>query len=345
MSYIETWKQIKKGEIHSLYLCYGSETYLIEDIVQAIISRVLDPDERDMKLMRFDMRETPVETAIEEAYTFPFMGGTKVVIIQHPYFLTGQKPKEKIEHDLQQLADYAERKPEETIFIVQAPYEKLDERKKAVKQLRKHAAVMEAAPLTDKELRSWLDTRAKTLGAVIDDTAKEKLLSLTGDNLLMLTSELNKLSVHSDDGSITAAQVEALTARSLEHDIFALVDHVVQKRTAKAIRIYRDLIKQKEAPIKIASLMVRQFRILYQVKQLMQQGYGEKMIASRLKLHPFAVKLAGKQVRNFSSDVLLDQIDALAELDFRIKSGAVEDVLGVELYLLGRSVPEDRRLT
>ncbi|SDN44054.1 DNA polymerase III subunit delta [Alkalicoccus daliensis] len=339
MSYLDRLKEIKQNNIAPVYLLYGNETYLMEDVLQKLITQVLAPEEQDMKLLKFDMTEESIDTAVEEAYTFPFMGGKKVVVVKDAYFLTAQKRKEKVEHDITKLNEYALRAPEETVFIILAPYEKLDERKKVVKQLRKQAAVLDAKPLNEKELRKWLEEKASELNTAIDSAAVEKLLSLVGDNLLMLTSEMNKLATHSEDGVIRAEAVETLVSRSLEHDIFSLVDHVVKSDIENAMRIYRDLIKQKEAPLKILALMVRQFRILYQVKQLVQQGYGEKMIASRLKLHPFAVKLAAKQSRQFEAATLLSLLDDLAELDFRIKTGKIEEELGVELFLLSRSKP------
>lgn len=337
MSYLEVIKEIKNNRISSLYLLYGSETYLIEDVLGRLIEKTVAPEEHDMKLLRYDMSESSIEEAVEEAYTYPFMGGKKMVVVKDAYFLTAQKKKEKVEHDIAKLTEYAERAPEETTFVVLAPYEKLDERKKIVKQLKKHGAFFEAKPLSEQELRRWLDDKARELGVTIDSTAKEKLLSLVGDNLLMLTSEMNKLATHADQEAILTGDIEKLVARSLAHDIFALVDHVVKSNVSDAMRIYRDLIKQKEAPLKILALMVRQFRILYQVKQLVQQGYGEKMIASRLKLHPFAVKLAAKQSRQFEAKALLQLLDDLAELDYRIKTGKVGEELGVELFLLGRN--------
>ncbi|PRO65087.1 DNA polymerase III subunit delta [Alkalicoccus urumqiensis] len=337
MSYLERVKELKRGEIKPLYLLYGTESYLVEDITQRIIRNSLEQGEEEMNLIRLDMEETPVDLAVEEAYTFPFFGARKVVILKNAYFLTGQKRKEQVEHTVQKLADYAASPSEETVLIVQVPAEKPDERKKAVKLLRKHGAVLDASPLQESELQRWMTSRVEEEGASLGQGAAQRLLELAGTNLLVLSSELNKLAIRAGDGPIERRHVEELTARSLEQDIFALVDAVVKQDVTTAVRIYHDLLKQKESPLKITALMVRQFRILYQVKQLMQQGYGEKMIASRLKLHPYPVKLAARQARSFESSYLLRILDELAELDFRIKTGGVEEQFGVEWFLLSRN--------
>ncbi|CAM3794512.1 DNA polymerase III subunit delta [Alkalicoccus chagannorensis] len=336
MSYVHELKNIQNGDISPLYLITGTESYLIEDIIQKITGRVLSLEEQEMNLLRFDLEETPVEAVVEEGMTFPFMGGAKVVIAKNASFLTGQKGKEKVEHRTDSLLQYVQNPPPETVMIITAPYEKLDERKKLVKNMKSSARTVSAAPMQEKDIRQWLDTKALELNTAMSDAAKEKLLTLVGGNLQMLTSEVNKLAMHADGERIEAESVALLVARSLEQDIFALVDHVVKAEAEGALRIYRDLLKQKESPLKILSLMVRQFRILYQVKHLASQGYGEKMMASRLKLHPFVVKLAVRQSKSFQPSFLLQQLDELAELDFHIKTGRVDESTGVELFLLKR---------
>ncbi|WP_078577129.1 DNA polymerase III subunit delta [Salipaludibacillus agaradhaerens] len=337
MSYVDVLKEISKGNLSPLYLLYGSETYLIEDILQRIISATLSREEQEFNLSKFDMQEHAVEIAIEEAYTYPFMGGKRVVIVKNAYFLSAQQTKEKIEHDIKALQSYIDNPALETIFILLAPYEKLDERKKLVKLLKKQGVIMEGKPLEEKDLRQWIGNRGEEFGVTFDAEAQGALLALTSANLMIMASEIKKLALHVGEGAIVKQHhVEGLVARSLEQDIFALVDSVVKSNVPRALKIYKDLLKQKEAPLKIVALMVRQFRILYQVKQLVSQGYGEKMIASQLKLHPYVVKLAGRQVKKFDDSQLLMLIDQLAELDYQIKTGQVHDELGVELFLLKR---------
>lgn len=337
MSYVNVLKELNNGKLSVLYLLYGPETYLIEDILQRIISQAVSPEEQEFNLSRFDMNEHPVEQAVEEAYTFPFMGGRRVVLLKDAYFFSAQKKQEKVEHDLKKLADYIENPAPESTVVIHAPYDKLDERKKLVKAVRKSGTVMEGKPLEERELRQWIQNRGDEYHVRFEGQAQERLMMLTGADLMVMASEIKKLAIHAGEGgNVKPDDVDALVARSLEQDIFSLVDGVVKADVAKALSIYKDLLKQKEAPLKIMALMVRQFRILYQVKQMAQKGYGEKMIASQLKLHPYVVKLAGRQVKGFHDMELLKVIDELAELDYRIKTGQINDQLGVELFLIRR---------
>lgn len=337
LSYVKVLGELNKGKLAPLYLIYGSETYLLEDTIHRIISAGLSIEEQEFNLSKFDMGEYPVEMAVEEAYTFPFMGQRRVVLIKEAVFFSGQKDSKKVEHDMDKLLKYIEEPAPETVFIVHAPYEKLDERKKLVKQMKKQAIVMEGAPLKEKELHQWIEEKARQEQVEFEAEARTELMALTGANLMQMGSEIRKLATHvGENNNVTREHVSSLVARSLEQDIFVLVDGVVKGQAHQSMKVFKDLLKQKEPPLRIMAMMVRQFRILYQIKQLTQQGYGEKMIASQLKLHPYVVKLAAKQVQRFQDKELLSYLDQLADLDYQIKTGKINDELGVELFLLRR---------
>ena len=69
---------------------------------------------------------------------------------------------------------------------------------------------------------------------------------------------------------------------------FILIEDIVNVRLERAFVILEELLKQREEPIKIASLIARQFRIMLQVKELSKQGYSQQQMASQIGLHPFA---------------------------------------------------------
>lgn len=74
---------------------------------------------------------------------------------------------------------------------------------------------------------------------------------------------------------------------------------------------------------------------MYQSKGLYMQGHTEKDIASILGIHPYRVKLAIINSKNYESDHLLNILSKLADLDYDIKTGNANKELALELFILG----------
>lgn len=330
----ELWKQIKRNEIVPLYLLYGKEIFLINETKQLLTNQVLKEEEAEFNLSVYDLNETPIDVVIEDAETLPFLGERKLIFLHNPYFLTAEKAKDKVEHNLSRLEAYLKEPAPYTVMVFIAPYEKLDERKKLTKELKKKSAFIEAKKLNETELKKWIRTRAEFNGVTIEPEAIEAMLTLAGTDLLMLTSEIDKLALYVGKGlTIDVQTVEKLVSRSLEQNIFSLVDKVVNRKTDEALRIYYDLLKLNEEPIKILSVISGQFRLIYQVKELSRRGYGQNQMAAYLKVHPYRVKLAAGQARAFTDEQLTRIMDELAEADYKMKSGQMNKELLIELFL------------
>ncbi|PLR78096.1 DNA polymerase III subunit delta [Bacillus sp. V3-13] len=331
----DLWRQIKNKQIAPLYLLYGNESFIINETKQLLLKNVLNEEEADFNFSSYDLEETPIEAVLEDAETFPFIGEKRLIIVHNPVFLTSEKTKEKVEHDLGKLEAYLKEPAPYSVVVFAAPYEKLDERKKITKELKNKAVTLEAKKQNEQELKVWIRERAALNGIQIDENAVEMMLALAGTNLFMLTSELDKLSLYADaEKRIDPATVEKLVSRSLEQNIFALVDKVVNRKIDEALRIYYDLLKQNEEPIKILAIITGQFRLIYQVKDLARRGYGQQQMASYLKIHPFRIKLAAGQASMFTDEDLSKIISMLAEADYQMKTGGMAKELLIEMFLL-----------
>ncbi len=105
-------------------------------------------------------------------------------------------------------------------------------------------------------------------------------------------------------------------------------------KTDQALAVLYDLLQNREEPIRILALIIRQFRILLQVHTLTSQGKSEREIASMLGLHPYPVKLAVRQCRAFSEKSLRTLLRKAIEADQGIKTGRIEKKLALEHLLL-----------
>lgn len=317
-----------------IHLLYGSETYLIEEKKEQLINESLSPDEAEFAVSVHDMKETPLAAAVEDAQTLSFLGGKRVIILKDAYFLTSEKVKSKVEHDLDELIQYLDHPNEDSILIIMVCNEKLDARKKIVKSLKAHATTFEAKPLKNTQLERWIHNRTKEIGVTISNEALNLLIATIGSNLLLLSEELKKMALYTGEyREITIEVMDALMSRTLEQDIFKLIEGLVCKNMSKAFDILDDLFRQGEEPIKIVNLLSRQIRIIFQTKTMQNQGKRDSEIATNLRLHPYAVSIAGQQANNYETKDLVRTLAQLSTLDNQMKTGKVDKHLALETFL------------
>lgn len=326
-------KNFKKKQFAPIYLLYGTEIYFINETVNILLAEALEEGDRELNTVTYDLDEVYLEDVIEDAHTLPFFGERKVILVKSPYFLTSQK--EKLEQNVKVLEKYISEPSPFSILVFIAPFEKLDERKKITKLLKKEAEVLEANALQGQDIRAWIASQATEQRVQIENDAVDLLLELVGNNMLLLSQEIQKLLLYAGADSVISQEIVAqLVPKSAEQSVFSLVERVVQRDIAGAMRMLEELLVQQEEPIKILALLANQFRLLYQVKELQQRGYAQNQAASHLGVHPYRVKLAMGQAQRFSFQELRSIIDHLADADYDMKTGKLNKRLVLEIFLM-----------
>ncbi|MBC1511729.1 DNA polymerase III subunit delta [Listeria booriae] len=331
---IAEWKKIEKKQFAPIYLIIGTEDYIINETKKRLVANILDTEDTDFNYANFDLDETAIEQVIEEAETIPFFGDRRLIVASNPSFLTTEKTKSKIEHRTARFEDYLNEPVDYSILVIIARVEKLDERKKLTKLLKKQATIVDAKRPNDAELRKWVQSAIKNNDFSMEIPAIERLMELTGGQLTTAMNELDKLMLYKlESREISVADVESLVVRSLEQNIFLLLDKMIALDISGALSIYYDLLKQKEEPIKILALIASQFRLLTQIKLLEKQGFSQQQVAQKLKVHPFRVKIGARQAKSFSYEQLTATLERLAEMDFEMKTGYGDKAQKLEWFL------------
>ncbi|SEH60107.1 DNA polymerase III, delta subunit [Halobacillus karajensis] len=322
---------VKQSQV---YLLYGEESYLIQEYKNKIIQNTLKKEDQEFNVSQYDLEEIPIEDAVTDAETFPFLGEGKVVIANHPVFLKAKPDKLPFEHDIDVLLEYLQNPAEYTVLILVAPYEKLDERKKVFKQLKKNGEVISCHSVKEWDIDQWVQTLARDLHITVPEEIHELFAQEIGANLMALRKEMEKLALNVGEGGVVTRELaEQLLSHSVEASGLKLVDAVMEKDLSRAIRIYKDLEKLNEEPIALTALLASQFRIITQAKVLKQKGYGQNQMRSYIKAHPYVIKMALKRETRFTQQELDQVMDQLAETDHSLKQGKMEKSLAFEMLL------------
>lgn len=328
-------QKIRKEKLAPCYLVLGTESFLQDQVRAEILKKIQVTEKDDLNFLRFDMNHSSIEEVIAEAETLPFFGEQRVVFVENPYFLTGEKVTNGMEQNIDLLVDYLKEPLDSTVLVFFAPYEKLDERKKVTKQLKKTAVVINVQQLNEKEVRQYLLNTLENTDITLDRRAIDVFLRLTDLDLSKMMGELEKLVLYGQNQSkITASEVEQLVPKTLEHNIFDMTQYILAGKTDQTLRLFEDLVTQGEEIIKINAILLSQLRLYLQTKFLVKIGYQQANIAETLKIHPYRVKLAMQEARKYDEQKLVRLFDQLVEMDYQIKTGQIEKALSFQLFVL-----------
>lgn len=320
---------------NNIITIYGEVPELIEKKSTELINKYLDEPKDDFNFAKFNLYEDDLAPVIEETLTMPFFSDKKAVLVQNAYLFTGEKPPKDLNHNIDQLIEFIEKYDGESLIIFEVYHSKLDERKKLVKTLKKNAQLKKIEQMSEEEIMQWIKKELHDNFKDIKQDALDLFIELTGVNFNMVKQELEKLILFlGDRPTINKQDVYQIVNRSLEQNVFLLTDYIQKNKKSNAIQLVNDLIAMKEEPIKLLALITSNYRLFYQSKILSQKGYSGQQIAKTINVHPYRVKLALNQARNYQLESLLNIIDSCAETDYKLKSSYMDKHLILELFIL-----------
>lgn len=328
-------QNIKQGKIAPVYFIQGQENYLIDRLEDTLVQDYLAGEKNDFNYISFDMEAVPIQDAIMEANTLSFFNEKRLIMVRQPYFLTATNKRTEIDHQTDTLLDYAMAPASDVVLVVVANYEKLDKRKKVVKKLQDHAQVVDATEMQEGQVKNYIQALIKDAHKEIAPQALAEFLKRTNYQLTQSVNELEKLLLFTgDNNTITKANVEKVVSPTLDDEVFHLTDYVITRKTEAALTLYRNLIAQKKQPIAMLALLESNFRLYTQIAQLQRLGYDQGSIAKSLKVHPYRVKITSRQMQAYPPARLMQGYMRLVELDDAIKTGKIDENLGMEWFIL-----------
>lgn len=175
--------------MNNIYLIYGSENYLIKKELSKIID---NSNINEDSIIKYNLDEVNVSSVLEEASMVGLFSNEKLIICENSNFLTGEF-KKNIEHDIDSLEKYIEKPYEDVKIIFIVNKEKLDERKKIVKTLKKHSKVIECKKVESHDLNNYIYNYFKENGYNIEMNLVRLIIDKVKYDLSNIINECDKL--------------------------------------------------------------------------------------------------------------------------------------------------------
>ncbi len=316
-------EDLKTGQFNRIYLLYGEEAYLKKYYKTELRNAMISPDD-NMNYAYYEGKGIPVNEVIDLAETLPFFADRRLIILED----TGL-----FKNASQELADYLKDMPETTSMIFIET--EVDKRNKLYKAVQSKGRVVELNRQDETTLLRWVKTQIDHERKEVSDNTVHYLLSKVGTDMEHIQRELEKLFCYTfDKKSIAIEDVDTICTTQITNQIFDMVNAVAERQQKKALQYYYDLLALKEPPMKILFLLARQFKILMEVKSMDQKGYAKKEIAEKVGINPFVVGKYQVQAKAFKINELRNIIEDSVETEESVKTGKLNDTLGVELFIV-----------
>ena len=305
-----------------IYLLFGTLDALINDYINKIIKKENIADINISKYNEDDL----ISNIIEDASTISLFDDKKLIIVNNELLFSSKKSI-----DTTELEKYIENYNPNTILIFTVFSDTVDSRRKLYKLIKEKGKIEEFNKITN--INSYV--RKLFNGYNISYNTINLFIKRVGNDLNSLSNEAEKIKIYKiNDNIITDNDIINCTHEKIDINIFKFIDNIINKNKKESITTYKEMLKVGEEPIKIIVMLANQFRLMYQAKILTSKGYTEEDIANLLHSKKYPVHLAIQKGYRYTSDVLLNHLEELADLDIKIKSGEIDKNLALELFLL-----------
>ena len=320
MNHNAFFDELKAGKIGECYLFEGAEEYIKQQALKQLCARVLPAGLEEMNLT--ELQDPEADALIAAAETLPFMGEKRLVVVRECSLITAGRKAED-ERKAEAVTEYLGRISPSTciVFYVKG---KADGRKKLYTLLKKKNAIVDFSPMNDVECADWARKSMRRMGKLLDGENAGRLVFTVGRDAALLRQEMEKLASYLDEREVvTAEDIDAVCTRSTECTVFQMVDAQVAGNNDRAFALLRDMVRAGEDRIGILAMLLRQYRILYHMRCLMDERTPQASHAQLLGIPPFSVGRTQQQARSFSAERLKEAYDYLMDYEFRIKQGRV----------------------
>lgn len=310
------------------YIFHGDDQHAQREQLAELQRTLGDPAMLDLNTSRFQGHGLHLAELQHACDSIPFLADKRLVIVSN--LLSGNPPF------LDDLVRYLPNLPETArLFFLES--KSLPKSHPVIKLAEQsdHGFVKAFSRKQGQELEQWVRQRVKKVGGTISPAAVHLLTANAGNDLALLDNEIEKLVLYKSPGTIEPADVQLLCPYIAEANIFDLVDAVGNRQGRQSARLLHEKLAEGNEPFQLFAMIIRQFRLLIQVKELAEEGLRPPEISQTLNLHAFVAGKLFQQCQNYSM-IQLEQIYAhLLETDVAAKTGQMDLVTSLDLLVAG----------
>jgi DNA polymerase-3 subunit delta len=318
----------------NIFFLYGNDEFAITRRLKDFESDFTDPTSAEMNTARFEARSMSEDDLNNAINAMPFLAKRRLVLLANPSTKYNNPSLRK------KFLEFIEKMQDTTRLVL---YESVDprdaEKHWLVKWSQKNEKLIQAKAFMLprlKEMAGWIVNETKNQGGKIDLRAAEMLKDMVGVDTRQAGMEIAKLLAYVNWARpVTVQDVEAVCIVTSQQSVFDFVDALANGNGKSAQHLLHRLL-ENEDPFSLWGMVVRQFRLLIQAREILDGRGNKDDVARALGVHPFVAEKTTQQAARFSIESLESIYRRLLNIDEGVKTSQVTldlamDTLVVEL--------------
>ncbi len=312
---------------------YGKDTYLSQQQLKKMIEKFrADRDPSGLNVSVPDISKQEPEQILEEIQVSPFLAEKRMVVIKG---LLASKQKKLQEMLLEKLKNQTF--PASTIIVFweeDGDFKSTNLVKELFALLQKEKYAQRFDMLTGAKLNQCIESEVKEMGASIAKSATVYLAQHSKADMWFVHNTLSQLRDFCEKREITLTDVQVFVPERFDDNVFNLVDAIVSGSGGAVFSMLEEQYKKGEDSMMIFGLLVRQFRILLLLRDVLDRGIplGDGL-AKELGLHPFVVKKSLPFAKKYSKQKLEKIYTSLLEIDKKTKLGGGDQAVLLDVFI------------
>ena len=315
-----------------IFFLYGDDTFRSRAKKRELLDGFKTKrDPSGMNVVVLDAQKDKEERLFEELVAAPFLAEKRMLVIEN---LLDNK-KTKLQKSFLEILE-AHKIPETTLLVIWEEGKTFKgDAGKLFAVLSKEKYAQEFAPITGRELSKWILSEVSARGGVIDSPAIEFIVANANDDSWYIHSLLDQLIAYAGGMLITVNTVKIFLKETVDDNIFNLVDALVAKNSKKVFSMIEEQYRKGEDAQFIFAMIMRQFKILLQLSDILSRGIRERddVLAKQLGLHPFVLKKSLPLVQKYSFSELKTIYRDLLEIDIKTKTGQGDQSVMLDFFV------------
>lgn len=331
-------KNLKNGEIASLYYFYGHDVAALESYTKMLTARLCPPDAQFMNLHKLDGKKLEISELADACEALPMFADRVVITIND--LNMDAVPKDDADDIKKLLSNLSD----STTVIIYATGVDLyknkrsltDKNKRFADYCAKYGEVCDFAFKKASELGKSISAALYKEGCTISRQDAEYLADMCLCNSAYIKQEIDKLSAYAHGREITRKDIDELCIRHIESDGYALAINILRGNAKMVFKRLQELAAQNYEAFEVLGIIGFSLADIYRAKLARSSGISYQDAARDFKYpknREFAVKNAYSECGNISSERIRQTLEILSQTDLRLKthsSGRENDMLTLE---------------